>query len=62
MQGDVPPDVVFSLVCEHCDAGMEIETYEDAMNLGWSEISYEPDCPMANFIGLCPECRQREEA
>lgn len=62
MSGKIPPDVAFSLVCERCDAGTEIETYEDALNCGWSDISYEPDCPMANFIGLCPDCRQREEA
>jgi hypothetical protein len=62
MSGKVPPNVNFSLVCERCDAGMEIGTYEDALDQGWSDISYEPDCPMANFIGLCPECRQREEA
>jgi Fe2+ or Zn2+ uptake regulation protein len=62
MCGEHPPDVAFSLVCERCDAGSEIETFEDALNEGWSDIGYEPDCPMANFIGLCPDCRQREEA
>lgn len=62
MSWKIPSHVAFSLVCERCDAGMEIETYEDALNFGWSAIGYEPDCPMANFIGLCPDCRQREEA
>lgn len=62
MSWKIPSDVVFSLVCERCDAGMEIETYEDALNFGWSDIGYEPDCPMANFIGLCSDCCQREEA
>ena len=33
MSGKVPLGVVFSLVCERCDAGMEIETYEQAMDL-----------------------------
>jgi hypothetical protein len=62
MPGKVPPGVVFSLVCERCDAGMDIETYEQAMDEGWTDISYEPDLSSANFIGLCPDCRRAEES
>jgi hypothetical protein len=40
---------------------MEIDSYEQALDGGWSEISYEPDLPMANFLGLCPDCREAEE-
>jgi Fe2+ or Zn2+ uptake regulation protein len=57
MPGKVPPGVAFSLVCERCDAAIEIETHEQAMNEGWTDIS-----PSANFIGLCPDCRRAEES
>lgn len=54
---EVPPDTEFSLVCQHCDAGMEISTYEEALVAGWIEIDYAPDLPMANFLGVCPVCQ-----
>lgn len=57
----IPKDVVFSLVCERCDAGMEVDTYEQALDEAWTSISYEPDLSMANFLGLCPDCREAEE-
>jgi hypothetical protein len=56
---------VFSLVCLECDAGMEIKTRLQATTEGWTEIEYAPDLPMANFIGLCPDCladAKREDA
>ncbi len=56
----IPRDAPFSLVCIHCDAGMEIGSYEEALAQSWTEVSYAPDLPMANFIGLCPACRQEE--
>ncbi|MBX9787533.1 MAG: hypothetical protein K2Y37_01330 [Pirellulales bacterium] len=34
MSGKVSPGVVFSLICARCDAGMEIGTYEQAMDEG----------------------------
>jgi hypothetical protein len=52
-------DVPFSLVCSECDAGTHIESQDQAMAEGWADIDYAPDLPMANFIGLCPECRER---
>jgi hypothetical protein len=58
----IPPDVPFSLVCQTCDGGMEIESYEAALAAGWTEICYAPDLPMAYFLGLCPRCRQWQEA
>jgi hypothetical protein len=58
---DIPPDVPFSLTCESCDGGMEIESYAAAIAAGWTEIEYAPELPMANFLGLCPQCRQRQE-
>lgn len=62
LPSDIPSDVPFSLVCERCDNGMEIDSYEAALAAGWTEICYEPDLLMAYFIGLCPRCRQLEEA
>jgi hypothetical protein len=53
-----PTDVPFSLVCSDCDAGMEIRKYDQALAEGWTNVDYAPDLPMANFIGLCPECRE----
>jgi hypothetical protein len=53
--------IPFSLVCETCDAGMDIETYEQAVAEGWTEIEYDPGLPQANFVGTCPEC-SREQA
>jgi hypothetical protein len=61
MPSDIPPDVPFSLTCESCDGGMEIGSYEEAISAGWTDICYAPDLPMANFLGLCPECRTRQE-
>src|SRR5205823_184360 len=56
-----PPDVPFSLLCESCDGGMEISSYEEAIAAGWTEICYAPDLSLANFLGLCPECRRAQE-
>ena len=57
----LPNDVPFSLVCCECDAGMEIASYDHAMAEGWTDIDYAPDLPMASFVGLCPDCRERFE-
>ena len=51
--------VAFSLVCSECDAGSDIESLDHAAAEGWSEIDYAPDLPMANYVGLCPDCRER---
>ena len=58
---DFPPDVPFSLVCEYCDAGMEIGSLEEAIAAGWTDIEFVPDCPMANFIGTCPGCSRDDK-
>ena len=55
----LPIDVPFSLVCCECDAGMNVADYEQAMADGWTGIDYAPDLPMANYVGLCPDCRER---
>jgi hypothetical protein len=40
---------------------MHIRNYEQAMAEGWSDIDYAPDLPMANYLGLCPDCREEFE-
>jgi hypothetical protein len=54
------PDPVFSLVCRHCDAGDGIDTEEQAIGEGWSEIEPAFALAQANYCGLCPDCRPLE--
>jgi hypothetical protein len=54
-------NVPFTLVCQECDAGMDIESEEQAVAEGWTDIDYAPHLPMANFIGLCSDCRESFE-
>ncbi len=61
MMIDNPNDVPFTLVCLDCDAGLEIESHEQAVAAGWTYIDFAPDLPMANWSGLCPACRERWE-
>jgi hypothetical protein len=49
-------DAPFTLVCRECDAGMGIESHDQAVADGWTAIDYAPDLPMANYVGLCPDC------
>jgi hypothetical protein len=56
-----PADVPFTLVCCECDAGMEIASSDEAVAAGWSEIDYAPRLPMANFLGVCPDCLESFE-
>jgi hypothetical protein len=53
--------VPFTLVCADCDAGMDITSREQALAAGWSDITFAPDLPMANYVGLCPSCRTAQE-
>jgi len=52
--------VAFSLECDGCDAGMDIETLEQAVLLGWIEI-YRDDGPAWNYLGECPDCQRKEQ-
>jgi hypothetical protein len=54
-------DVPFTLVCTECDAGMDIQSQEQALTEGWTCIDYAPDLPMANYSGLCPHCQEKFE-
>ena len=53
--------VPFSLTCRHCDAGMGIESEEQAMSEGWTEIEPAFALAEANFCGLCPECKSDQD-
>lgn len=53
---------VFSLICQHCDAEQDMKTEELAIAAGWSEIEPAFDLPQANYSGICPDCRETEEA
>ena len=50
--------VCFTLSCVRCDAGDDLHSFEAALARGWIEITFAPDLPMANFIGVCPECQR----
>ncbi len=54
------PEPFFSLVCRHCDAGEGIESEEQAIAEGWSEIEPAYALSQANYCGLCPTCRSEE--
>jgi hypothetical protein len=58
-QNRLTRDVPFSLVCSECDAGTNIQSHDQAIAEGWADIDYAPDLPMANFIGVCPDCREQ---
>jgi hypothetical protein len=62
MCDEVPSDVVFSIVCQRCDADSHLTCHEQAIAEGWFWIAYAPDLPIANFVGLCPDCKREEEA
>ena len=49
----------FSLSCSNCDAGMDIETPEQAVLQGWYGI-YEDDGMSWNYLGTCPQCLAQE--
>lgn len=49
--------VPFSLCCAECDAGMDIETPEQAAACGWRDIQVQ-DGPSFNFTGICPDCQE----
>lgn len=50
-----------SIVCTSCDAGQNIESLEQAIKEGWTQIDPEVDLLNATHIGLCPECRIIED-
>jgi hypothetical protein len=55
-------NVPFSLTCFHCDDGTGLESEEEAMDAGWTEIQPAYALPQANYCGLCPDCRKQDQA
>lgn len=56
-----PIGTVFSLECLECDAGMSVESYNQAVAEGWTKIEHD-DGPAWNFLGLCPDCKEARDA
>jgi hypothetical protein len=54
------PEPEFTLVCEHCDAGMGIDSEERAIAEGWTGIEPALALPQANYCGICPDCKPDE--
>jgi hypothetical protein len=52
-------DIPFTLTCSDCDAGMNIDSEEQALAEGWTCINYARNLPMANYVGLCPDCQEK---
>lgn len=55
-------DLLFSLTCALCDAGIDIGSFDEAVQAGWREIIRDSRGPAWNYIGLCPECQSEESA
>lgn len=53
--------IPFSLTCFYCDAGMDIESEEAAIEQGWIEIEPALALAEANYRGVCPDCRTEHE-
>ncbi len=45
----------FSLQCVECDAGLDIESPEEAIAAGWTEIEEDFEGISWNYLGCCPE-------
>ena len=50
----------FSLECVECDAGMDIQSAEQALLSGWNDVRAD-DGPAWNYLGHCPECARDEK-
>jgi hypothetical protein len=46
----------FSLSCQYCDAGTNVESREQAEAEGWIELE-EDDGLSWTWLGICPDCR-----
>ena len=51
------PQPLFTLVCCECDAGEGVESEEQAILEGWSEVGPAFDLLQANYAGWCPVCK-----
>jgi hypothetical protein len=60
IRGETREKIIESLVCDGCDAGMDLSLAE-ALKAGWVDVFYAEDQLQAYFIGTCPECQEKEE-
>ena len=60
MDDAIQPDVPFSVSCTDCDIDSPF-SYDEALRDGWTGIEFFPQGIAENYLGLCPECRKREE-
>ena len=51
---------IFSLVCLHCDGGMEVDSQHEAIELGWTHLTHDPDGLGWTWVGLCPDCQNMD--
>ena len=51
---NIPRDVPFSLVCEQCDAGMEIDSYEQVLRKAGQRLSMRRICRWRISLGFAP--------
>ena len=51
----LPDGVPFTLSCYGCDCDSP-ESYDEAVQAGWTLIQFTPDGLAENYLGLCPEC------
>ena len=57
--GVTDTSIPFSIECFSCDAGTEIDSAEQAIAKGWTNI--QPDNGAAwNYLGDCPDCLKDE--
>lgn len=52
----IPRGVPFSLACCECDVESP-DSYQEAVDDGWTDIRFVPQSLAENFIGLCPRCQ-----
>lgn len=50
-----PSEVPFTISCYECDDDGP-QSYEAAVNAGWTEILFTPESLAENYLGLCPRC------
>ena len=50
-----------SIECFQCETANILEGLEQACAEGWSEIDYDKGRSKAEYVGLCPNCRETFE-
>lgn len=55
----IPSQVTFSLTCASCN-NEGPNTYDEAIDEGWTGIEYFPAGTSENFLGHCDICRERD--